>query len=485
MLQNLIGRKEEIRILDACMKESNAQLIILYGRRRIGKTYLINEYFDGRFDFKITGSYKEKREIQLYNFAEELSNHTGETIPTPKNWPEAFQLLRRYLLTLSPAVPLDPSESNDMKCVLFFDELPWLDTKSSGFLNAFEHFWNDFCCSRHNIVCIVCGSATSWMTKNIAENKGGLFNRQTRSIFLQPFTLAQAEDYLHSRNIFWSRYDIAECYMITGGIPYYLSLLNPVRSLSDNIDNLFFRKRSELWNEFQQLYRTLFSNSDQYIRIVEALSTKRIGLTRNEIIAAADLPDNGVLSRMLQDLISSDFVRVCSQFGRKNEAYYQLRDYYTLFYFRFLKNNHGHDEHFWTHSIGSSSKFAWAGLSYELLCKDHIRQIKQKIGISAVLTEESSWSIKGTEEEPGAQIDLLIDRRDHVIDLCEIKHSENEYTIDKECDLSLRTKREVFRKHTGTKKTIQIILISTFGLTQNKYSSLISGEVTLNDLFMN
>ena len=484
MLENLIGRKDEIQRLNGCMRETSAQLIILYGRRRIGKTYLINEFFDGRFDFKITGSYKEKKDVQLYNFAEELSNHTGEPIPTPKDWPSAFQLLRRYLSSLpQPSVPSgddgssDENRYRDNKCVLFFDELPWLNTQNSGFLKAFEHFWNDYACAKHNLVCIICGSATSWMTKNIAENKGGLFDRQTCSIFLKPFTLAQTEEYLQMRGIDWSRYDIAECYMIMGGIPYYLSLLNPSRSLSDNIDNLFFRKRSELWNEFQQLYRTLFTSSDQYIKIVEALSSKRIGLTRNEILEKTGLPDNGALSQKLQDLVSSDFVRVSAQFGKKNEVYYQLRDYYTWFYFRFIQGRHGLDEHFWSHSLGASSRYVWAGLTYEQVCKDHIAQIKQKIGISAVLTEESSWISK----EPGAQIDLLIDRRDHVINLCEIKFTENEYTIDKDSDLSLRTKREALRKH--TRKTIQLVLISTYGMKQNKYSSLISKEVILDDLF--
>ena len=473
MIQNLIGRKGEIQRLNICMQESRAQLVVLYGRRRIGKTFLINEYFNGRFDFKITGSYKEKKNIQLYNFAEELSNHIGEPVSVPKSWPEAFQLLRRYLSTM-------PEEE---KCVIFFDEFPWLDTSHSGFLSAFAHFWNDYGCARHHLICIVCGSATSWMIKNIIENKGGLFNRQTCSIYLQPFTLAQTEEYLKSRGIEWSRYDIAECYMIMGGIPFYLSLLNSGRSLSDNIDNLFFRKRSELWNEFQQLYRTLFTSSDQYIRIVEALSTRRIGLTRNEIIEKTGFSDNGALSEKLQDLIASDFVSVTSQFGRKNEVYYQLRDYYTWFFLRFIKNQSGRDEHFWAHSTGSPARYAWAGLTFELVCKDHIPQIKHRIGISAVLTEESTWSVRGSENESGSQVDLVIDRRDHVINLCEIKFSEKEYIIDRDYDLTLRARRESFREHTKTKKTVQIIFISTYGLKQNKYSGLVSGQVVLDDLF--
>ncbi len=473
MTKNLLGRQEEIRRLDSCMREEGAQLIILYGRRRIGKTYLVNEYFHGRFDFKITGSYKEKKDIQLFNFAEELSVHIGETVPTPENWPVAFQLLRRYLSTL-------PEQE---KCVLFFDEFPWLDTANSGFLRAFSHFWNDYGCARHNLVCIVCGSATSWMVRNILENRGGLFERQTCSICLRPFSLSQTEEYLRSRGMEWSRYDIAEIYMILGGIPYYLSLLSADRSPGDNIDNLFFRKRSELWNEFQQLYRTLFTNSEQYIRIVEVLSSRRGGLTRNELIEETGFPDNGALSEKLQDLIASGFVGVTSRFGRKKDACYQLRDYYTWFYLRFIKDRNGRDEHFWTHSTGSPARYAWAGLTFEMVCKDHIPQIKRRIGISAVLTEESAWSVRGCENEEGAQVDLVIDRKDHVIDLCEIKFSGSEYLIDKEYDMTLRSRRESFREHTKTRKTVQIIFISTYGLKQNKYSGLVSGQVVLDDLF--
>ena len=320
---NLVARTEEIRRIRSCMNETTAQLIILYGRRRVGKTYLINELFEGRFDFKITGAYNEKREVQLRNFAEELSDQTRQELDIPADWTSAFRMLRRYLAGLP----------GDEKHVVFFDEMPWMDTKNSGFLSAFEHFWNDYGCAQHNLILIVCGSASSWMTKNIAMNKGGLFDRQSCSIYLRPFTLKETEEYLRYRGIEWSRYDILACYMAIGGIPFYLSLLDPEKALSANMDNLFFRKRAELWNEFNQLYRTLFSNSEQYIKVVDALSTKRRGLTRKEIIQCTRLPANGELSKILADLVSSDFVRVYSFYGKKrNDVIYQLCDYYSLFY---------------------------------------------------------------------------------------------------------------------------------------------------------
>ena len=471
----LIGRKDEINRLEQCLKEPTAQLVILYGRRRIGKTFLITEFFDGRFDFKLTGAYDESKEVQLRHFAEELSGHLRRQIDPPQDWSAAFRLLRNYLSSL-------PKEE---KHIVFFDEMPWLDTMHSGFLPAFEFFWNDFGSSMHNLVFIVCGSASSWMTKNIAQNKGGLFNRQTCSLYLRPFTLAETEQYLLSRNITWSRYDIAECYMAMGGIPFYLSLLLPDKSPADNMDNLFFRKRSELWNEFSQLYRTLFSNSEKYIRIVETLSTKRSGLTRKEIAQKAGISENGKLSDMLSDLVNSDFVRMEPCFGKKqNESVYQLKDYYSWFYLKFIKDNPGRDEHFWRNSYHSPAKSAWCGLTFEQVCKDHIPQIKQKLGISGVLAEASSWRFKGNEEQSGAQIDLLIDRKDHVVNLCEIKYSEKEYVIDKEEEMNLRNKIAVFVEETRTKKTIQTTMITTYGIKPNQHSSLINTQVVLDDLFL-
>lgn len=478
IIDELIGRKEEISRLDRCMEDERAQLIIVYGRRRVGKTYLINQYFNGRFDFKLTGIYNARKEVQLQNFTAELNRQMKAEFDVPKNWLSAFNLLRNYLSSLP----------KDEKHVVFFDEMPWMDTQKSDFLMGFEFFWNDFGCTLKNLVFIICGSATSWMQKKISQNKGGLFNRQTCRLYLKPFTLKETEQYLLSRGIDWSHYDIAECYMILGGIPFYQSLLRPDLSLSGNIDNLFFRKRSELWDEFDHLYQTLFSNSQLYIKVLHTLSSKRSGLTRTELADQARLHDNNNLSEILSDLTNSDFIRPYSFYGRKKkETRYQATDYYSLFYFRFLKDYHGRDEQFWSHTYDNPSRRAWTGLSFELLCKDHVPQIKQKLGISGVLSEESSWFVRPSVtdgiENQGTQIDLLIDRRDHVINICEIKFSIKEFEIQKDYQESLRNKIEVFRSTTGTKKSLQLTMITTYGVKQNKYSNIVGTQVVLDDLF--
>lgn len=476
----ITGRQAECERLEKCIQADQAQLIIVYGRRRVGKTFLINQFFNGRFDFKLTGAYAQPKETQLRYFAAELSRQSGKRKTVPKDWIEAFEQLREHLSSLAP----------DEKHTVFFDEMPWMDTQRSGFLPAFEWFWNDWGCTQDNLIFIVCGSATSWMAENFAENKGGLFHRQTCRLYLQPFNLYETEQYLQSRNIEWARRDIAECYMIMGGIPYYLSLLDPELALNANIDNLFFRKRAELWDEFDHLYQTLFTNSDQYIKIVEQLSKKRMGLTRSEIAEKTRLPANGALSKMLHDLTDSGFVRKYTFYGRKSkDTLYQLSDYYSLFYYRFIKDSFGKDERFWSNTLDNPARRAWAGLTFEQLCKDHIPQIKKKLGIAGVLSEESAWFGFIEEEKEragnGAQIDLLIDRRDQVINICEIKFSINEFQIDKDYEQKLRNKISVFRESVNCKKTIQLSMITTFGVQKNKYSSIVTNEVRLEDLFLN
>ena len=475
-IKNIIGRSEEITRLDRCMEDISAQLIIIYGRRRVGKTYLINEFFNNEFAFKLTGAYKKTKAFQLESFADELKQKSGKTQAVPSDWRDAFRQLREYLETL-------PEKE---KQVVFIDEMPWLDTPQSDFLPLFEWFWNDWASTRNNLVFIVCGSATSWMADNISGNKGGLFNRQSCRIYLEPFTLHETEDFLGFKGITWSRYEIAECYMVMGGIPYYLNLLDKAMSYTQNIDNLFFKKRGELWDEFGHLYATLFSNSDSHIKIVEALSTKKGGLTRNELLQKTGLPANGNFSKMISNLESSGFIRVSNFYGKKKkDALYQLSDYYTAFYYRYIKNNYGKDEHYWSNAIDNPARRSWTGLTFEQLCKDHIPQIKKKLGISGVLSEESIWYTHGDEElgVPGAQIDLLIERRDRVINICEMKFSINEYVIDKDYDMVLRNKLDAFRRMTNCKKSLQTTMITTYGVKRGKYSGIINSQITLEDLF--
>lgn len=379
---NIVGRKQELKELQDFVESKQSEFLVLSGRR-VGKTFLIREFFQNEFAFQTTGVYNGTREVELCNFALSLAEYSGKETPTPKSWLEAFHLLRQLL---------EDQKQDNQPQIVFIDELPWMDTHKSDLLTGLEAFWNGWAAWQHNIKLIVCDSATSWISDNIINNMGGLYNRMTRNIFLKPFNLSETEIFLKNKGIDWSRYDITECYMILGGIPYYLNLLQREKTYQNNIDVLFFKTKSKLWNEYEQLYRTLFKNSSSYIKVVETLAEKKIGLTRNEIISKTKLSNNGVLKKILQNLVQCDFIRPYNYYGNiKRETTYQLSDYYTLFYLRFVKDNYGVDEHFWTNTLDNPSRKAWAGYAFEQVCKDHLSQIKRQIGISAVLSEYSSW----------------------------------------------------------------------------------------------
>jgi hypothetical protein len=356
------------------------------------------------------------------------------------------------------------------------------------FLSAFEWFCNGWGSAQQDLMLIVCGSATNWIINKLFKQKGGLYNRAGSKMFLRPFTLSETEQYLCKQGIEMERYDIAQVYMIMGGIPYYLKQLEPGRTLADNIDNCFFKKNGKLWDEFDNLYETLFDQSEYYLRIVEALAGKRIGLTRDEILILTKLPDNGLTSSALKDLVKCGFLRVYQYYGRKNKTQtYQLADFYTLFYLQFIRENYGQDEHFWTHMLDNPKKNNWLGYSFEQLVKDHIEQVKRALGIGSVLTRQSTWFAEkrdfDDDNATGAQIDLLIDRRDKAINVCEAKFYSGEFTIDKDYSLNLRNKITAFKSVTKTRKAIVPTMITTFGVKHNSYSGSIQQEVTLDDLF--
>lgn len=467
-----VGREYEIRQLEKYRNSRESEFVIVYGRRRVGKTFLVKEFFDDTYDFKVTGLYKKPKKMQLKNFYLALLEYGSSVKKVPNDWLEAFAELKKLLKGIK----------EDRKKVVFIDELPWLDTHKSEFLAAFEGFWNGWGAQQNDLMLVVCGSATTWITNKILSDKGGLFNRAARRLYLMPFTLQETERYLISRGIHWSRYDIVECYMTMGGIPYYLKLLDNELSYLSNIDTIFFKRNGPLWDEFDHLYDTLFGNSNGYMKIIEALSTKKSGLTRKEIINETKLEDNGLLTDMLKNLKDSLFVRVYNTFGYgEKNLVYQLADYFTLFYLRFIKGQQNPDEHFWTHYLDNPAKSGWAGQTFEQVCKDHIAQIKKAIGINALLTDISSWH--GGTESGKAQIDLIIDRRDRTTNICEIKFSVGEFIIDKDYEMKLKKKMEVFREAVKSKKALQLVMITTFGVRQNAHSGIVQSQVLMDDLF--
>lgn len=481
IMATIIGRESEQRELLRLFHSEEAEMVVVYGRRRVGKTFLVNQTFSHiDFAFKLTGLHKARLNVQLENFAMALRESSGDNSwHTPASWMAAFDQLKQYL----------KKTRTGAKRVVFIDELPWLDTRGSKFLEAFEWFWNGWGNAQEDLMMIICGSATNWIINKLLKQKGGLYNRASCKMFLKPFTLHETELYLLKQGIEMERYDIAQAYMIMGGIPYYLKQLEPGRTLADNIDNCFFKSNGKLWDEFDNLYETLFVNSELYLRIVEALASKRMGLTRDEIIKITRLPDNGSTSQALKDLVKCGFAQAYQYYGNKSKQQtYQLADFYTLFYLRFIKDNYARDEHYWTHMLDNPAKNVWLGYSFEQLVKQHIEQVKTALGIGSVLTQQSSWFINhrdiSSPELSGAQIDLLIDRRDRAINLCEIKFVTSEFEITKDYSGRLRNKIAAFRAATDTRKAIVPTMITTFGIKPNKYSGIIQQQIDLDALFI-
>ena len=474
MATTIIGRRPEQKILDDCCKSDKAELVAVYGRRRVGKTFLVKTFFKGKFDFYTTGIYKGTKAEQLKFFNKQLCDYSGMPYPQAENWFDAFDQLKHYI-----------SGIKKNRVVVFIDELPWMDTSRSGFIKAFELFWNSWAADRPKIKLIVCGSATTWMISHLLGSKGGLHNRVTRRIKLSPFTLAETEEYLESQNIAWNRYQVTEAYMILGGTPYYLQRLQKGYSLSQNIDRLFFSKDAELRDEYGFLFRSLFNDSAVYRATVELLGKKAKGMTRSEIMQTLKLPEGGMLSEVLENLCNCDFLRKYSAFGKKErDVLYQLTDLFTLFYLKFVKNSNGRDERLWSNMIDVPERRAWSGYAFEQVCLHHIPQIKAKLGISGIQSDVASWVLPAGEGHKGAQVDLLIDRRDQVINLCEMKYSTSEYEITKSYNEQMQERRELFRSHTRTKKALHLTMVTTYGIKDNSYAGMIQSQVVMDDLFL-
>lgn len=474
----LIGRKNEREQFDDIYATKKPALVAVYGRRRVGKTFLVRQHFNNNFDFSFTGNYQMSRQGQLSLFNQELRRFSGQDYPLVKDWFSAFEQLRQYLSSL-----------DNERLVLFFDELPWMETPKSNFIQAFSYFWNTWASTRQGLKLFVCGSSSTWMMENLIGDKGGLYGRVTHTIYLAPFTLGETEAYLHANGIRWNRYQMLETYMIMGGIPFYLEMLKPKLTFDQNIDNLFFAANAPLRMEYGFLFRSLFNDAQLYRQVVETIAKRSQGMTRQQIKEELGLGDGGVLTVVLENLVRCDFLRRYAAFGKsERNALYQLTDLFSLFHLSFVADNNGQDQQFWSNMRENPSRVAWRGYAFEQVCLHHILQIKEAIGIKAVLSNVCSWSCptftdKDGNPWQGTQIDLLIDRRDQVINICEMKYANDVYIIDKDYEERLRRRLSTFQHLTRTRKALHLTFITTYGLSRNTHSGNVQTEVTMGDLF--
>ncbi len=473
----IVGREDEKSILDDITASERAELVAVYGRRRVGKTYLIKTYLAKQINFHYSGLHGVETEIQLQEFTKALSVqlNTNIPLPAPLDWFAAFELLQSLL----------QKKMRQKKVIIFLDEFPWMQTVKSNFLAAFENFWNKWASSKNNMAVILCGSAASWMIQNVVRNKGGLHNRITRKIALLPFNLYETEMFLKSRGVQLNRYQTTQLYMAMGGIPQYLALARKGLSTAQIIDKECFSKNGFLYNEFTDLYRALFDNADRYMKVIRALAAKPMGMTRNDIIKTCKLQSGGSTTSLLEELSSSGFITPYIPFGRKiKDSIYMLTDEYSLFYLKFIEPNKASGKGAWLKISDTPSWKTWSGFAFETVCYKHTPAIKIALGIPGIYSEQSAWKKTGGKTTGGSQIDMIIDRRDNSINVCEIKFYSNPFSVDKKYAAALQQKLYSFKEQTKTRKHLFLTLITTFGIHKNEHSiGLVDKQIVMDDLF--
>jgi AAA+ ATPase superfamily predicted ATPase len=474
---NIIGRDEEQLLLKNILSHNRPDLVAVYGRRRIGKTYLVRTYLNKNIVLEYSGIHNVDTTVQLAGYCRALSQQLNNDIDLPvvNNWFEAFELTARLL----------KKKIQRKKLVLFLDEFPWMQTPKSNFLAAFEQFWNTWASKQQQLAVILCGSAASWMIQNVVRNKGGLHNRITQKIALQPFTLYETELFLKSRNVQLNRYQVTQLYMAFGGIPHYLEQAAKGLSAAQIIDRACFTRNGFLYNEFTDLYKALFDSADRHFKVIRALAAKPMGLNRNEIIKTCKLQSGGSTSALLEELAASGFITPYTPVGKKTkDSIYKLTDEYSLFYLKFMEANRGGSKGTWVRLSDTPTWKSWSGLAFENVCMKHIAAIKKALGIAGIYSETAIWKSRGNSSKDAAQIDLVISRRDNCINLCEIKFYENKFTIDKKIAAALQQKKHIFQRETKTRKHLFITFVSNAGVQQNEHSiGLVDQQLTLDDLF--
>jgi len=468
----IIGRENEKSLLQNCLDSSKPEFLAVYGRRRVGKTFLVREFFAERIVFSLVGAVNTTMKQQLRNFDEALAE-TGGIPERATDWFEAFRLLKSHIKRFR----------RKGKKVIFIDELPWLATQKSGFLSALDHFWNTFVSAREDLLLVICGSATSWIIDNVINDRGGLHNRVTRQLWVGPFSLGECERFYREKGVDLNRIQMAELYMVFGGIPFYMDYAEKGLSPEQIVDKMFFAGHAPLANEFSNLYAALFKNSDKHIRVIEILGKVGAGMTQKELYAELKTKPSGSLTKVLKELEQCGFIRRYRDFTKKkNGQYYQLVDFFSLFYLKHMKPITESDAKYWQNQGRKGGRNAWTGFAFERVCAAHIAQIKQKLGILGVRTEISAW--RSIHADPGVQIDLVVNREDGIINLCEMKFTAKPFDIDAKYDNELMIKRETFRDETKTKKALHVTMVTANGLTPGSCIGMIQSQILLDDLYV-
>lgn len=478
----IIGRKAEQSWLKRLFKSKKAELIAVYGRRRIGKTFLIREMGqkNGRY-MEAIGKKDADMRSQLFIFSQALKNSFPEIELENafENWMTAFE-------TLTDTI----KKHEKGRFTLFLDELPWMVTQKSGLLQALDHYWNAHWSQMKAIKVVVCGSAASWMLDNLINAKGGLHNRLTATLNLQPFSLSETAEYLKAHGHRYTHQRVLDTYLVTGGVPHYLNQMKKSRSLLQNINDMCFNPNGLLHQEFPRLFRALFKSAEDNLQIIRLIAQKRFGISRNDLIKNLKTQSGGTLTKRIEELEAAGFIKTFIPYGLNNRSqYYRVTDEYSFFYLKWiepeLKKGLSFSEGYWQSLSKTSSWNSWSGYAFETVCLKHIEPIRKALGLENIGCKTGSWRHKTKDKhKTGAQIDLLFDRLDDALTLCEIKYTRQAFKVDKSYAKELMNKLDCFEKQTNNRKELFLALISVSNVKETAWSEeLVDQVVLLEDLF--
>jgi AAA+ ATPase superfamily predicted ATPase len=474
--KNIFGRDRELSLFEQIEENSMSEFVAVYGRRRIGKTYLVHEYFKNhKFFFEFIGTKNSPAKIQIKNFYREIKRKWNSKVSEePRDWSEALSLL-------VDLIEMQSVKKTDEKKIIFFDELPWLASKKSGFIEALEYLWNSFLSKRADVILVVCGSSANWMISQIVNNKGGLHNRLTRPpIAMMPFTLRETQRYLKTKAIDVNPQQIAEFYMVTGGVAYYLNQIQRGETSAQFINRTFFMIAGELRNEFERLFQSLFDHFEIHVKIVKCLAQHPFGLSQKDLIEYLGINSGGTFTKILTELEKSDFIRFTPQLGNKRkEGIYRLIDEYTLFYLTWIQPlaRTFQDRIYWQKQVGKPRYNSWLGYAFENLCFKHSEELVSALGISGLTTQIYGY------RTPKVQIDLVIERSDKALNLCEMKYTGEPYEMSASEVEKLKTRKTGALANIKRNVQVFITLVTLFPAKKNKYYlSIIDNEINLVNL---
>jgi hypothetical protein len=483
----LIGRQAERETLSRAAAVDRAALVAIYGRRRVGKTHLVRTHLAplAGVYFEIIGQHAAPRATQLANFKEQLeSTFFRYRLPELTSWREALSLLGDAVERAAHERPREP-------IVVFFDELPWMATHRSGLVPAIDYLWNARLSKLPNLVWVLCGSAASFMLDRLINAKGGLHNRITHRLRLDPFQLSDTRDFLASRGLRRGTAQTLELYMALGGVPYYLLQVPRGASAAQAIGQICFERSGQLSDEFARLFSSLFDDSGEHEKLIRAVAKRRAGVLRDELISLAGLKSGGRVSRRLDELEAAGFLARFVPYGKtKRDTSYRLIDEYCLFYLSWIEpaptsSFSTSGVKYWQAKAGSPGFRAWAGYAFEGICLKHSAEIQAALGIDTMANVVGTWRYapaSGTSDR-GAQIDLLFDRPDGVINLCELKYAADEFVLTKAYAKELVEKVEIFKRRSKAKKDVLVTLVTTHGLKPGLWNDeVIDSVVTVDEM---